>query len=33
VEPNGEASVRERALRANDEILEPLANPMCGFFR
>jgi hypothetical protein len=25
VEPNGEVSVRERALRANEEVLKPLS--------
>ena len=28
VEPNGEISVRERALRANEEVLEPLARSL-----
>jgi MFS family permease len=32
VEPNGEASVRERALRANDEILEPLARSLLSSY-
>jgi EmrB/QacA subfamily drug resistance transporter len=32
VEPNGEVTVRERALRANDELLEPLAKSLLSSY-